>query len=71
VETNIVFFDIEPRFGTAREFVADLAKDGVLMLAETAQRVRALTHLDVSGDDVQQAGLIVRQVLGRAATSLV
>jgi threonine aldolase len=71
VETNIVFFDVDPRLGSARQFVAELADQGVLMLAETQQRVRALTHLDVSVDEVQQAGQLVQHVASRAAALLV
>jgi threonine aldolase len=71
VETNIVFFDVDPRLGSARKLVADLRQEGVLMLAESDRRVRALTHLDVSRDDVHRAGQILQRVADRAAASLV
>jgi threonine aldolase len=71
IETNIVFFDVDPRIGNARSFVAELERQGVLMLAETAQRVRALTHLDVSRADIEMAGEIIHRVAARAVESLV
>jgi threonine aldolase len=71
VDTNIVFFNVDPRLGSARQLVADLRQEGVLMLAESERRVRALTHLDVSRDDVQRAGQILQRVADRAAASLV
>jgi threonine aldolase len=50
VETNIVLFDVED----ARGLVARLA-DRVELQAFDAHRVRAVTHLDVSRDDVERA----------------
>jgi threonine aldolase len=55
VETNIVLFDVEPRLGTAADFVARLAGRGVLMLAAGPQRVRAVTHLDVQAEAIDRA----------------
>ena len=70
VETNIVFFDVDPSLGGAPQFVSDLAQDGVLMLAETDRRVRALTHLDVSRDQVERAGTILQRLAARGKPSL-
>jgi threonine aldolase len=63
VETNIVFFDVDPPLGTADQLVTALEREGVLLLAETAQRVRALTHLDVTHDDVVYAARVIQQVM--------
>ena len=56
VETNILFFDVDPELVEAPQFVQRLRESGVLMLAESPRRIRALTHLDVSADDVHFAG---------------
>jgi threonine aldolase len=71
VETNIVFFDVDSRLGSAGDFVTRLGREGVLALAETPQRVRALTHLNVSRQDIEAAGEIIQRVAARAAESLV
>ncbi|MEW6200011.1 MAG: low-specificity L-threonine aldolase [Planctomycetota bacterium] len=55
VETNIVLFDLDPRLGTAAEFVTRLHERGVWMLALGPQRVRAVTHLDVSTEQIESA----------------
>jgi len=52
VDTNIVVFNIDDRLSTAGEFVDALAARGVRMLAIGDQRVRAVTHLDVPLENV-------------------
>ena len=47
------------------EFSAELEKDGVLMLCESHERVRALTHLDVNAPAIDQAAEIVATVAAR------
>jgi threonine aldolase len=65
VDTNIVIFSVEPQLATAEEFCRRLAEEGVLMMPIGPQRVRAVTHLDVSASDAQRAAeQILRQ--GRA-----
>lgn len=68
VETNIVLFDIDPRLGTAAEFVARLREGGVWMLALGPQRVRAVTHLDVSAEQIEQAIGVMHEVCRAAAS---
>ena len=51
VETNIVVFEVEDAPG----FCARLAAEGVVMGAFGPRTVRAVTHLDVSSDDVDVA----------------
>lgn len=65
IETNIVFFDVAPELGSAPDFAAELEKDGVLMLCESHERVRALTHLDVNASAIDQAAEIVATVAAR------
>ena len=61
VDTNIVIFRVDPRLGTAAQFVAALYEQGVQMLAIGAQQVRAVTHLDVSAEQCRQAGELIGQ----------
>lgn len=65
VETNIVYFDIDPHAGTAAEACEQLRAAGVWTLAESRQRVRAVTHLNVTRESVERAGEIMTRVLSR------
>ncbi len=47
VQTNIVYFHVDPAWGTAQAFAAALADRGVLVGATAPQRGRLVTHLDV------------------------
>ncbi len=62
VETNIVIFEIDPALGTSGEFASRLDALGVRMLPEMPTRVRAVTHLDVSREQIEQAIAVLRQV---------
>ena len=55
VDTNIVIFKLADALGTAADFTAKLREQGVLMNAAGRQRIRAVTHLDVSLAQVRQA----------------
>ncbi|HUG90440.1 MAG TPA: GntG family PLP-dependent aldolase [Planctomycetaceae bacterium] len=55
VETNLVFFQIDPELGTAAEFAAALLRRNVKVGAVGPHRLRACTHLDVDQDDVLRA----------------
>jgi threonine aldolase len=63
VETNIVFAEIPIRLMDAKEFVKELAAEGVQVNPPGARRIRLLTHHNVSADDIEAAGAIVRKVL--------
>jgi threonine aldolase len=54
VDTNIVFFELDPRLDGA-EFRSRLADEGVLCSGTAPQRVRMVTHLDISEADVDSA----------------
>lgn len=70
VETNIVFFEVDSAWGTAAELSKRLAESGVRINALGRQRLRAVTHLDVSRDDVIRAADAMEQVLsGRMAAT--
>ena len=62
VETNIVIFDIEPSLGTAADLVTRLRERSVWLLAIAPQRLRAVTHLDVSREQVDRAIGVFREV---------
>jgi threonine aldolase len=67
VDTNIVIFEIDPVLGTAAQVVAALEARGLRTLSVTRTRVRAVTHLDVSSDQVAQACDILRQTTDQLA----
>jgi threonine aldolase len=60
VPTNIVVVDVP----SAADVVAAAAEQGVRVGAVGPQRVRLLTHLDVSREDAQQAAKVLASVLG-------
>ena len=59
VDTNIVIFEIDPELGTAAAFSARLRDEGVLMNATAPQRIRAVTHFDVSREQVERAAAVI------------
>lgn len=63
-ETNIVIFRLEERLGTAAEFVNRLRERGVRMGVNAKQKVRAVTHMDVTNADVRQAADVLRTLVG-------
>ena len=54
IESNMVFFDLAPSLGDAREFCARLLAAGVAMIPMGARRVRAVMHLDVPEDVIER-----------------
>ena len=66
VETNIVFFDVAGLGITAQEAVARLLARGIRMGATGRTRIRAVTHLDVSQQDVERAVEVAQEALGKA-----
>ena len=62
VETNIIIFEVEPRLGTAAELVARLHERSVWMLATAPTKVRAVTHLDVSAEQIEVAIRVCREI---------
>ncbi|HEX6984714.1 MAG TPA: GntG family PLP-dependent aldolase [Planctomycetaceae bacterium] len=70
VETNIVFFEVDPAWGTAADLSRGLAERGVRINAVGRQRLRAVTHLDVSREDVLAAAeAVVEVAAGRMAAA--
>jgi threonine aldolase len=63
VETNIVIFSVIAGETAAAEFVQRLGERGVGMFTIGGDRVRAVTHLDVSADQIEQAIAIAAEIL--------
>jgi len=63
VETNIVYFDVDPSVATAKEVCDRLRSHGVWMLPTALQRIRAVTHLDVSAKAIETAINALNKVL--------
>ncbi len=61
IDTNIVIFEVDPEFGSAAAFSARLRDQGVLMNANAPQRIRAVTHLDVSRQQVERAAQVIQE----------
>ncbi|MBI1825501.1 MAG: aminotransferase class I/II-fold pyridoxal phosphate-dependent enzyme [Planctomycetes bacterium] len=55
VETNIVYFDVDPSYDPAKTLCDAAKEEGVWILSTGPQRIRAVTHLDVSTKDMDQA----------------
>jgi threonine aldolase len=62
VETNIVIFDIVDE-RPAADIVSALKKEGVLINAIGKQRYRAVTHLNISSKQIDEAGAVFARVL--------
>ncbi|MCZ6780444.1 MAG: low-specificity L-threonine aldolase [Nitrospirae bacterium] len=63
VETNIVIFDVVGSSRSASEIVDALRNHGVLLNAVGKTTFRAVTHLGVDAQEIEQAGQILFQVL--------
>ena len=63
VQTNIVIVDIDPDRMTAAEFISRLAEHKVWCIMFGPQRVRFVTHLDVTTEDCEFAAEAVKKVM--------
>ena len=68
VETNILYADIAPSIGNADEFCRRLREDGVWVLPVGPQRIRAVTHLDVTSRQIDRAIQIARSIFGTGSS---
>lgn len=64
VESNIVIFEVEERVGGAQAFVDKLHERGVWMFATGPNSIRAVTHLDVSRGQIDQAVGVFQELCG-------
>ena len=62
VETNIVVFDITETRRTTEELIATLKGQGLLVVPFGPMSLRAVTHLDVSDDQIDEACGIFKRV---------
>jgi threonine aldolase len=63
VETNLVFFEVDPKLGNAAQLSAALLERGVKIGAAGPQRLRACTHLDVRRADIPEVARILRETV--------
>src|SRR6185312_7225593 len=60
VRTNLVWFEVGPPWGSAREVANKLKERGVLVAALGKNVIRAVTHLDASREQCTKAAEIIR-----------
>ncbi len=65
VHTNLVWFEVEPELGPAKDVLAKLKARGVLVGGGDGRVLRACTHLDVSAADAERAAEVIRKTLRR------
>jgi threonine aldolase len=64
VHTNIVIFDVSRSGRTAPEITEKWKEKGVLSLPVSGERVRIVTHLNVTSEDCERALDLFREALG-------
>jgi threonine aldolase len=69
VETNLIWVQVDPDLGTARDVTTALKQRGVLVHATGPRMFRAATHLDVSAAQAERAADIIRQTVKRMQPS--
>jgi threonine aldolase len=62
-ETNIVMLDLVRQTDSSETVIPRLARAGVLVVPFSPRRLRAVTHLDVSRDDVERAARLIVEAL--------
>jgi threonine aldolase len=65
VQTNIIIIGVEKSGHTPEEILAALRERGVLLTLGNYMGVRAVTHLDVSMEQVREAAAVVARTLSR------
>ncbi len=55
LRTNIVFFQVDPKLGTAASFARRMTERGVAVYDFDPTRVRAVTHRDVENEGIEIA----------------
>jgi threonine aldolase len=65
VETNIIVFDLKENGRPPAEIVAALKQEGVLLNAIGGRSFRAVTHLDISEEAIEEAGRTFTAILTR------
>jgi threonine aldolase len=65
VETNLIWFEIDPELGTSKDVAAALKQRGIVIQTPGVHTMRACTHLDVSAAQAERAAETIRQTLRR------
>lgn len=68
VATNLVWFEVDPRLGTATALSERLRAQGILVSALGPQVLRACTHLDLNRAQVERAAQAIRALARPAPT---
>ena len=63
IRTNIVFFELKTDPMTAEQFTQHIDAEGVRMLPVGTRKVRAVTHYQVTVDDIDQALSVISKVM--------
>lgn len=61
-ETNILIFHVSQAWGTAQQYASALEEHGVLSMAFSASAIRMVTHLDVSGEQIEQVCRVIERI---------
>jgi threonine aldolase len=69
VETNIIIFQVTDRRRSVTQILSELKQRGVLINSVSNMSFRAVTHLDISADDIEEAGRIFAAVLAGSRVS--
>jgi threonine aldolase len=64
VQTNIIIFEMSGRSESAEEIISKLKAKGVLISGMGISTLRAVTHLDVSREQIQRASETIKSLLG-------
>ncbi len=67
VETNIVWFAVDPDLGMAKDVGATLRERGILVQVAGQSMIRACAHLDVSPAQAERVAETIRQAVPRLA----
>jgi threonine aldolase len=61
-ETNILIFHVSEAWGTAHEFASALERHGVQAMAFSPTAIRMVTHLDITGLQIQQVCKVIERI---------
>jgi threonine aldolase len=67
VQTNLIWFQVDPELGTSKDVATTLRERGVLIHTPGPQTMRACLHLDVSAAQAERAAATIRQTVRRLA----
>ncbi len=71
VDTNIVIFEIDPVWGTAKQFAERMRAREILCMTIAPQAVRLVTHLDVTAEEIETVCSAIGEITGVPMTPAV